>query len=458
MSVNNARNIASSNDNLHIVWYDFRQGNFEILYNRSTNSGIEWGQEIRLTNNLSDSRLPSVAVSGTIVHVIWQDQRDLNYEIYYKRSTNNGVDWSPDIRLTSNTSESWYPVIAASGSFVHIAWRDNRDGNREIYYKRSTDNGSIWSQDTRFTSSTLNSDFPSLETNGSSVFLIWQDFEPGNWEIFFKSSSDYGTNWSSGSRLTFDSAYSVNPSLSVSGTNLHVVWNDFRDNNDEIYYKNSLNNGQTWSNDIRISDNPAPSLRPSVYAKMTFVHIVWIDPRDGNSEIYYKFSSNNGTNWNTDTRLTNNLEVSYSPSINVSNSVVNVLWEDDQDGNNEIYYKRNPTGNPIGITPISTKIPKSYSLSQNYPNPFNPVTKIRFSLPQSGNARLTVYDALGKEIKLLVNENLQAGIYEADFDASNIPSGVYYYRMEVNTPRSVKSEHPSQEGNYIETRKMVVVK
>lgn len=99
---------------------------------------------------------------------------------------------------------------------------------------------------------------------------------------------------------------------------------------------------------------------------------------------------------------------------------------------------------PIGIHSISSEIPKSYSLSQNYPNPFNPITKIKFSLPQSGNARLTVYDALGKEIKLLVNENLQAGIYEADFDASNIPSGVYFYRIES--------------AGYIETKKMVVVK
>jgi len=98
----------------------------------------------------------------------------------------------------------------------------------------------------------------------------------------------------------------------------------------------------------------------------------------------------------------------------------------------------------IGIHPISTVIPKSYSLSQNYPNPFNPVTTIRFNLPHAGNVRLTVYDALGKEIKLLVNENLQAGIYETDFDAANIPSGVYFYRIES--------------AGYTETKKMVLVK
>ena len=62
------------------------------------------------------------------------------------------------------------------------------------------------------------------------------------------------------------------------------------------------------------------------------------------------------------------------------------------------------------------------------------------------------------DVQKLVNENLSPGIYEVDFDGSNLPSGVYYYKLEVNTPRSDKSEHPSQEGNFIETKKMVLVK
>lgn len=105
---------------------------------------------------------------------------------------------------------------------------------------------------------------------------------------------------------------------------------------------------------------------------------------------------------------------------------------------------------PIGINPISTEIPKSFSLNQNYPNPFNPVTKIKFSLPQSGNVRLTVYDALGKEIKVLVSENLKAGIYETDFDATETPSGIYFYRIEFTDP--------STPLRVTETKKMILVK
>ena len=79
--------------------------------------------------------------------------------------------------------------------------------------------------------------------------------------------------------------------------------------------------------------------------------------------------------------------------------------------------------------PISTEIPKSYNLAQNYPNPFNPSTKIKFGVPKNGEVRLVIYDVIGKEVATLVNEHLNAGTYESEWNASNFPSGVYFYKL-----------------------------
>jgi len=101
----------------------------------------------------------------------------------------------------------------------------------------------------------------------------------------------------------------------------------------------------------------------------------------------------------------------------------------------------------IGIQTISTEIPGKFALYNNYPNPFNPVTKIRFDIPNmTGNniVKMTVYDILGKETAVLVNQNLKAGKYEADWDASNLPSGIYFYRITA--------------GEFTDTRKMILVK
>lgn len=98
---------------------------------------------------------------------------------------------------------------------------------------------------------------------------------------------------------------------------------------------------------------------------------------------------------------------------------------------------------PLGIQQISSII-KDFNLGQNYPNPFNPNTKIYFSIPKSGFTSLKIYDMLGREIKSIVNEDLAAGEYQIDFNASNLPSGMYYYSL--------------RSGSSLTTRKMALIK
>ncbi len=76
-------------------------------------------------------------------------------------------------------------------------------------------------------------------------------------------------------------------------------------------------------------------------------------------------------------------------------------------------------------------IPEAYALRQNFPNPFNPSTEILFDLPEDATVSLVVYDVLGREVARLVQEELRAGTHRARFDARNLPSGVYFYRIQA---------------------------
>lgn len=100
--------------------------------------------------------------------------------------------------------------------------------------------------------------------------------------------------------------------------------------------------------------------------------------------------------------------------------------------------------NLIGINPVGSTVPEQYSLSQNYPNPFNPTTNIIFELPKQGFVKLTLFDALGREVKVLVNQEMSSGKFNVDWNASDFPSGIYFYRLEA--------------GSFTDTRKMVLVK
>src|SRR4030095_4073518 len=107
--------------------------------------------------------------------------------------------------------------------------------------------------------------------------------------------------------------------------------------------------------------------------------------------------------------------------------------------------------NPHPLSPNNnSEIPKEFNLYQNYPNPFNPITKIKFDIPagSSGKVSLRVYDLAGREVATLLNQSLQPGTNEAEFDGSNLASGVYFYR--------INAEGNSQ--NFSKTLKMILVK
>jgi hypothetical protein len=101
-------------------------------------------------------------------------------------------------------------------------------------------------------------------------------------------------------------------------------------------------------------------------------------------------------------------------------------------------YKIHITRNPFGIQPIGNTVPSSFALWQNYPNPFNPKTSIIFDVAKSDFVNIAVYDLLGREISVLVNQNLSAGKYSVEFEASKYSSGVYFYKITTSSFSDIK--------------------
>jgi hypothetical protein len=105
------------------------------------------------------------------------------------------------------------------------------------------------------------------------------------------------------------------------------------------------------------------------------------------------------------------------------------------------------TVTPVGVKPISSEV-KSFKLNQNFPNPFNPVTRISFSLPMYSKVTVKVYDLLGRQVKELVNENMNAGSFMIDFNGSDLASGVYFVRLTAD----------SRDMRFADTKKMLLIK
>lgn len=113
--------------------------------------------------------------------------------------------------------------------------------------------------------------------------------------------------------------------------------------------------------------------------------------------------------------------------------------------NNTLYFASEDTNIVvIGITQISTEVPKEFSLSQNYPNPFNPTTKFKVQISKLRDVKIVVFDITGRELETLVNEQLKPGTYEVDWNGSKYSSGVYFYKLITD--------------DFAQTKKMVIVK
>jgi len=312
--------------------------------------------------------------------------------------------------------------------------------------------------------------------NGVNAFMVG-DPVGGRWSLW--KTTNAGLNWdSTGLNLPQNGTETgFNNSLVIVND---TIW--FGTNNSRIY--KSTNYGTNWS---------FISTSPEVNSSM-----LWIPQNIMYGSINYKviggnniyYSTNQGANWLQATcpgsgmftgfagglvgsdyfALGPGYAVRGDSSIYAGNEFPNLIRDYsapsgrynhlayDYIGNNVSWAVRTNGGITMvtifrggAVHSISSEIPKSYNLEQNYPNPFNPATKIRFDLKKEAFTNIKVYDVLGREVAVIVNEQLHPGVYEADFDASSLSSGIYYYRISAR-------QVGSSTGDYSEVKKMAVVK
>lgn len=345
-SYNNSHNIAVIGDTFHIVWFDFREGNPKIFYKQSRDKGIIWCQEVKLTDGPDSAWYPSIIASGRYVHVAWMTLRAGKTETFYKNSSDGGISWNKDTRIsTKPVTASSYPSIATWDSKVHIVWVDDRDGSYEINYVRSTDLGTTWETATRLTNKHARSYFPAIAVSGPYVHVVWEDSRDGYNEIYYKRSTNGGKSWGRDVRLRRKhyNTHSSHPTVTAWNSRIYVVWQENRNGESGIFYKRSTLNGAVWGSEIFLSNKDISSYYPTIAVWGPKVCVVWQgSERTGRITLYYKYSIDAGESWsqpNTLIERNDNSIRSLHPSIAAA-SEFNLVWCDSRDGNFEIYHKR----------------------------------------------------------------------------------------------------------------------
>lgn len=415
-------------------------------------------------------------------------------------SSNGGANWSAtfDIMVNSNVDKNLACSDDASASpyygnsymaytvFAGVA------GNGR--FSRTTDGGVTWSVPI-----ILNTTPASHFAQGhdckvgptGNVYVVWTagSSTPPYTEDFvgFAKSIDGGVTFTptenaydvNGSRSASYNGWAIRtngfPRIDVDKTGgsrngwIYIVTSEFNlppaGTDADIVLHRSTDAGATWSAGIKVNQDALNNGKVQFFPAVRVdqgggVNVTYYDNRDfpsvGDScSVYLSRSTDGGTTWTDVEVADHHFRPKLLPGINTMGDYIGitstankiwVAWMDDKTGfagtqfNIWVGYV---SYTPVGITGNS-EIPKYYGLSQNYPNPFNPSTKITYSVPKSGNVLISVFDMLGREAATLVNETKEAGIHSIDFNAANLSSGIYFYRIDA--------------GSFTDVKKMMLIK
>jgi hypothetical protein len=363
--------------------------------------------------------------------------------IYLKRSNDGGITWGQPFFFFSHSQGfiSWHAGTANGDSVIFIFFHGEDDDNRivdSLKVSRSFNDGITWTPASSILYHQDNAYLFFVWYSMGRIHLVYQDYSSANTEIFYSQSSDWGVSWSDPIAISDNmSPTSQWPYLfATTDGRLITSWYDYKYGNGgggflgDILYRISLDNGDTWGPEMRLTSDHNNS------ASRSFIlgdHIGMIYEKGlSQPDLFYTESSDMGETWSEETNLTNSPGESRDAELLLNGHNLYLFWDDARDDppfNSEIYFRKAEVQTGIQQDE-ELPLPDKFMLSA-YPNPFNSITSLTIS--NADNAEISIFDITGRLITTLYTEN-----GKAVWDAASFPSGLYFARVNGKTIESIK--------------------
>ena len=311
-----------------------------------------------LSNNIGHSELPQLMSYGNNVYVVWIDDTSGKRNIYFKRSTDNGCTFGPTMELGNQKGGSIDPKMAVSGNNVYVLWEHTPGNNGGIFFTRSTDNGGTFSSIKNLGNNTGFNGFPQIAVSGNNVFVVWHDATHG---IFFTRSTDNGGTF--GNPVILYKVKNEGIGSKVFGPritayprsdNVYVVWHsgDIKQHArvkaliSDAQYIRSTDNGATFGNVVNLSNYSGSSVNPQIAVSQNNVYAVWTNNfQEKYGQVFLTRSTDNGATFGDIVNLSNYSGSSVNPQIAVSQNNVYAVWTNNVTGNEDIFFKKDVSNN-----------------------------------------------------------------------------------------------------------------
>jgi hypothetical protein len=333
---------------------------------------VDWSSDNRLTIDEGYDQNPSViqTQNGTIF-VFWaSDRRLMQYDIFFKTSADNGLNWTDPTPLTLTRSLDHCPsAMQTKNGSIWVFWQSMRTGNNEIFYTSSPTHGEFWNDFVQLTNSSYSDTNPSASQSvDGTICVVWQRYHEGNYDLFYKISSDQGFSWSNATQLTTHNSVDVAPSITYTwnGT-LWVAWTSHRNGVYDIYYKTSADNGQTWTIATPLVTSGKYDTAPSIMqAPDGSMWLIWTYE---NTDLYYKTSPDYGLSWTPETKLPldDSGDDTNPSATGTKEGQIWLVWDSVRTDNYDVFYKiANITIHDVvitSVTPSTTTVYKGEEVS-----------------------------------------------------------------------------------------------
>ena len=328
--------IGVSGNTVHVIWSDQRSSAKAVIYyTRSPDAGLTWSSPVAITDTNGNAWNPAIAVNGSSVHVVWRNIVNNIRSSYYMHSLDGGATWGSAVLLDSAVAD--WPAVTVSGNNVYVANDIVASAvpyNTEIFFLRSTDNGVTWSAHQQITFATGRSEDEAITAQGADIFMAWNDNRNTTMQIWYKHSGDNGVTWDSDVLINSEPSYGT--MVSANGTNIDIPSSGAPSGHYQVHLNQSANTGATWGPDLNLTNDVANTYYyPYMVRDGADLHVTCVKSIVGGMYIH---SADGGVTWSTPYSIGS---AGITPFVAVTGCVVHIVW----DNAGHIYYERNPTGN-----------------------------------------------------------------------------------------------------------------
>lgn len=281
--------VASNTNHVYVTWIEKSENDTtNVIFSKSDDMGDSFGKTISITSSKETVGIPKIASDGNAVYLLWEDNSKGSYEILLAKSTDSGSTFASPVNVSNTSGSSGAPQMAIANNKIYVVWMDDTNKNYEIYFSKSDDGGTSFAQPVNVSNTSGDSGYAQLATYGSNVYIVWTEtISDTNYDILFTKSGNDGKTFEKPINISSDTGASGWPQIIVENGGIYISWVDSSPGKFDVYVTKSPDGGTTFVKPVDISNTKGESYLNKMGITPNAAYMVWQEENNKSHDIIF---------------------------------------------------------------------------------------------------------------------------------------------------------------------------